>query len=188
MDELSWRFGKKKTSDVQKNVIQNGIGITNDKSLRRINEMMRNIFNGGNDNNRRNKKHHGHSHRKNNTKMQVKLSRRAGNQNRKKKSRRENPTDILKKSNRVMQDQVNALKSMLCKSDPSLCQMSDRSTRRVMNKITQDNITQIGDRNVNSQMSVIQNSGPSRYNRRHPSILDEYEEVIFLPNYQIVLK
>lgn len=170
-DELSWRYGKLNTADVQENVNQNGIGEMNDKSLRRI----------------RDKNNRGHGHRKNNTKKQEKLFLHNGNLNQA-QLRRENPIDIFKKSTQAVQAQMNVLSSMLCKSIPSFCSTNDRPTRRVMNKIGQDNITQIGDRNVNSQMSVIQNTTPSKYNRRHPSIIDEYDEIIFIPNYQIVLK
>lgn len=172
-DELSWRRGKQNTADIQENVQQNGIGKTNNKSLRRENEKMRSALNN------ENYKKRGHGHRKSNSLNQ--LSRRGSNQI------TISQNEILEKTNQIVQEQVSALRSMLCKSVPLMCDTDDRPTRRVTNKVAQDNITQIGDQNINSQMSVIQNAGPSR-NRRHPSIIDEYDEVIFLPNYQIVLK
>lgn len=176
-DELSWRRGKSSTSDVQENVKQNGIGKRNNKSFRRINEMMKNLFNG--ESNKKNRKHHRHGNRRNNTNKQAKPSRRNGNQNRKGQLQTGNKSDILKKSS---QEQVEALKTMLCKMIIALCSENDKPTRRAINKIAQDNVTQ----NVNSQLSDIQSASSSRYNR--PSVIDKYDEIIFLPNYEIVLK
>lgn len=181
-DELSWRRGKVSTSDVQENVKQNGIGKRNNKSFRRINEMMRNLFNG--ESNKKNRKHHRHGNRRNNTNKQAKPSRRNGNQNRKGQLQNENESDIFKKSTQTLQEQVEALKTMLCKMIIALCNENDKPTRRAINKIAQDNVTQ----NVNSQLSDIQSASSSRYNRMHPSVIDKYDEIIFLPNYEIVLK
>lgn len=206
-DELSWRRGKGDTSDVQENVKQSGIGKMNDKSLRRINEMIRNLFHDENGKKWEDKKSQGYGHRRRNNRNKPTSLRRDGvitvNQNKiaKRKSPFKPPkrpsSSELEPPKRSMTDEnilqmteekVNALKSMLCKSIPSLCNTTDMPSRRGMNKVTQDKITQIGDRNVNSQMSVIQNASPLRNNRRHQSIIDEYDEVVFLPNYQIVLK
>lgn len=175
-DTFNWRRGKQNTADVQENVQQNGIGKTNDKSLRRENVTIKSFI--------KNESYMKPGHQKSNIMKPGKLSRRDGKQNQEALSTNE----ILKKTTQVVQEQVNSITSMLCKSMPFMCNTNDRPTRRVMNKITQDTVTQIGNRNINSQMSVIQNASPSRYNRRCPSIIDEYDEAIFLPNYQIVLK
>lgn len=183
-DEMKWRRGRTNTVDVQENVKQNGIGKRNNKSLRRINEMMRKLF----DHSKPRRKRPRYGKRLNRNKEKAIPYRRSDNQKRRKVSQNKNQSEILKESTKALQYQVNTTKVMLCKSIAILCNENDRSTRRAMNTIAQDNITQVGDRNVNSQLSVIQNASPPRYKRRRPSILDTYDEIIFLPYYEIVLK
>lgn len=185
-DELSWRRGKAGTTDVQENVKQNGIGKRNNKSFRRINEMFRNLLNGESDKN--NRKHHRHGNRRKMTKKHAKPSRRNGNQNRKAQLQNQNQIDLLKRSNQALQEQVEALKTMLWKTITTFCNENDIPTRRAINKIAQDHETQHKDPNVDSRIRVIQSASSSRYNRMRPSVLDKYDEIIFLPNYEIVLK
>lgn len=167
-DELSWRRGKAHTSDVQENVTQNGIGKRNNKSFRRINEMFRNLFNGESDRKHGSGKHHSNRRKNSN------ISRRYGNSN--------DRTDGLKRSSETLQKQTEAIKTMLCNTITALCNEIDRPTRRAINEIAKDNWTHTGN------ISVSQGASPSRYNRKRPSITDKYDEIIFLPNYEIELK
>lgn len=175
-DEFGWRRGKVHTVDVQENVTQNGIGKKNDKSLRRINEMMRNLLNNESGNKRKGRKRLRNGNRRNNRTKQAKPSRRNGNQNHKEQLHK-NQIDKFTDRSKTLQEQVDALKTMLCKTVKNLCDYTnDKPTRQT-----------IGDRN-SRRISVSQSANPSRYNRRPPSILDKYDEIIFLPNFEIVLK
>lgn len=176
-DEFGWRRGKVNTVDVQENVTQNGVGKKNDKSLRRINEMMRNLLNNDSVNKHKGRKHPRNGNRRNNRTKQARPSRRNGNRNQKEQLHKSQIDQLTESSKISFQEQVDALKTMLCRTIKNLCDdTNDKPTRQTLEG-----------RNSH-RISVRQSANTSRYNRRSPSILDKYDEIIFLPNFEIVLK
>lgn len=166
-DEFGWRRGRANTADVQENVKQNGIGKWNDKSLRRINEMMTNVFNVGSGKKYKGGKPGRHGNRRNGSKKQAKPSRR--NQTQKEQQRNMNQIETSKKGSKTFSEQVEALMPFLCKRIKTLCDTSDRPTRRALNK------TDIGT-DTRSDQSFTQSASKIRHYQRHPRFIDEYYE------------
>lgn len=177
-DELAWRRGKLNTLDLQENVQQNGLGKRNNISLRRINEMMRNLFYDKNDkmnthrNRTKNRNRQGYSEKKDVP------SRRSG----KEEQRNENQFNQANRSFEALQEQINKLKAMLCEVIQNFCNINEKKAKRAIDKVDH----RIQDRNISSA----ENGITSIYNRRSSKSkeLGEYHSpIMFLPNYEIAL-
>lgn len=166
-DVFGWRHGKWNTVDVQQNVKQNGMNIKNDKSLRRINEMMRNFMT-----NMTIKKRPGY--RRNGNEMEEKPSRR--NQ-----FRNDNRSDQLNEKCESLQEQVNMLKWTLCEAMSIFCEERDEVTRRTFDGKAEN-------RKVASKINNVQGVVNPSFNHQCPfSTVGTFDKIIFLPNYEINL-
>ncbi len=181
-DEFAWRRGIMNTIDMQQNVKQDGIGKRNNESLRRINELMRYLFIDRSDKKRigTNRLRHPWNQQFNPSKDAM-PSRRNGNLKQNERVRNKNRNEQLESACRTLQEQVDFLKAMLCKTTETFCDPNDKFKELSVNDTTHAKHIHKSD-----EKSGVESA--SKFNRLRPSFLDKQDEIIYLPNYEIVLK
>lgn len=185
-DEIAWRRGIDNTVDVQENVSQNGMGKMNDKSLRRINEMITKMLNDNNEKMRRHRIRSGNWNQQNNVEKPTPPTRNKDSKD-DRKDQQNGSNQLQKGSCQSLQEEVDALKTILCKTISDYCKGNDKTTKQKFDKTSYDD--RHGDRN--SRLDIVKSAGPPMYNLRRSSSKnsnDYHLPVIFLPNYEVALK